>query len=155
MYRGYEEELYRFDQLYRHFCEAADEAESQGWNVLKPLRESIEACYTNWFVPNLALVWGKFVEPQGPTHLLTKWQVDQVPNQQDFFEHYVRPRLNEAENRRVEPMPWFGALAFPFRFLPGGRIPLRQFSGSAQADNTGVLTGWRFWSRSTHTAWIS
>ena len=28
-----------------------------------------------------------------------------------------------------------------FRFLPGGRIPLRQFSGKAQADNTGVLVG--------------
>src|ERR1035438_3882887 len=51
-----------------------------------------------------------------------------------------------------EPTPWFGALAFPFRFLPEGRIPLRQFSGSAQANNAGVLTGWRFWSRSTQTA---
>ena len=28
MYRAYETELYRFDQLYRHFCEAADQAES-------------------------------------------------------------------------------------------------------------------------------
>ena len=28
MYRAYESELYRFDQLYRHFCEAADLAEA-------------------------------------------------------------------------------------------------------------------------------
>ena len=28
MYRAYESELYRFDQLYRHFCEAADTAEA-------------------------------------------------------------------------------------------------------------------------------
>ena len=29
MYRAYESELYRFDQLYRHFCESADTAEAQ------------------------------------------------------------------------------------------------------------------------------
>src|SRR5208283_1490134 len=40
-------------------------------------------------------------------------------------------------------------------FLPEGRIPLRQFSGRAQANNAGVLIGWRFWSRSTQTAWKS
>lgn len=101
MYRSYELELYRFDQLYRHFCEAADQAETQGWNILKPLRDLIEASYTNWFVPNLALVWGKFVEPQGPTHLLTEWQIGKTPRQQGFFEYYIRPRLEEAENRRV------------------------------------------------------
>jgi uncharacterized protein (TIGR02687 family) len=32
MYRAYETTLYQFDQLYRHFCEAADQAEAQGWN---------------------------------------------------------------------------------------------------------------------------
>lgn len=101
MYRSYELELYRFDQLYRHFCEAADQAETQGWNILKLLRDLIEGSYTNWFVPNLALVWGKFVEPQGPTHLLADWQIDKTPRQQGFFECYVRPRLEEAENRRV------------------------------------------------------
>ena len=101
MFRGYEQELYRFDQLYRHFCEAADQAETQGWNILKPLRDLIEASYTNWFVPNLALVWGKFVEPQGPTHLLTNWEIDKTPRQEEFFKLHVRPRLEEAGNRRV------------------------------------------------------
>ncbi len=47
MYRAYETPLYRFDQLYRHFCEAADQAEAQGWNILKPLRDTIEASYTS------------------------------------------------------------------------------------------------------------
>ena len=42
MYRAYESELYRFDQLYRHFCEAADLAEAEGWNILKPLRADME-----------------------------------------------------------------------------------------------------------------
>jgi len=101
MFRSYEQELYRFDQLYRHFCEAADQAETQGWNILKPLRELIEACYTNWFVPNLGLVWSKFVEPLGPTHLLTDWDIDKTPKQEEFFKSHVRPRLEEAGNRRV------------------------------------------------------
>jgi uncharacterized protein (TIGR02687 family) len=101
LYRAYEEELFRFDQLYRHFCEAADHAEAQGWNILKPLRELIEDCYANWYVPMLALAWGKFVDPLGDVHLLGKWQLEQIPNQQEFFNRQVRPRLEEAENRKA------------------------------------------------------
>ncbi len=101
LYRAYEDKLFRFDQLYRHFCEAADHAEAQGWNILKPLRESIENCYANWYVPTLALAWGNFLDPQGPTRLLSKWQLDQIPNQQEFFNRQVRPRLEEAENRKA------------------------------------------------------
>src|ERR1019366_2456650 len=50
------------------------------------------------------------------------------------------------------PVPCDPLLAFPLPCLPGGRIPLRQLSGRAQADNMGALTGWRFWSRSTQIA---
>jgi uncharacterized protein (TIGR02687 family) len=101
LYRAYEADLFRFDQLYRQFCESADQAESSSWDILKPLRADLEACYTNWYVPTLALAWGKFIEPQGPTHLLTKWQIDRVPNQQEFYERHVRPRLDEADNRKA------------------------------------------------------
>jgi uncharacterized protein (TIGR02687 family) len=111
LYRAYETELFRFDQLYRHFCEAADEAESSCWDLLKPLRSDLEACYTIWFVPKLALAWGKFVEPQGTARLLTRWQVDRVPNQQEFYEQHVRPRLAEADNRRA-----FVIISDAFRF---------------------------------------
>jgi len=101
MYGAYEIELFRFDQLYRHFCEASDLAESQGWNILKPLRESVEACYSNWFVPTLALAWGKFIDPTGSTALLNTWHIEKVPNQQEFFDRHVQPRLEEAENRKA------------------------------------------------------
>jgi uncharacterized protein (TIGR02687 family) len=101
LYRAYEDELFRFDQLYRHFCEAADHAEAQGWNILKPLRELIEDCYANWYVPTLALSWGKFLDPQGTAQLLSKWQLEQIPNQQEFFNRQVRSRLEEAENRKA------------------------------------------------------
>ena len=96
LYQAYETELYRFDQLYRLVCEAADQAEAQGWGLLKPLREAIEAVYTHWFLPKLSLAWGHFVGP-----LLEKWQIERVPNQQGFFERFVRPRLEEADRRRV------------------------------------------------------
>ncbi len=90
LYQAYEAELYRFDQLYRLVCEAADQAEAQGWGLLKPLREAIEAVYTHWFLPKLSLAWGHFVGP-----LLEKWQIHRVPSQERFFEKFVRPRLLE------------------------------------------------------------
>ncbi len=99
MYRAYESELYCFDQLYRHFCEAADTAEAAGWGILKPLRADIEAHYVNWYLTNLALAWGKFIEPQGG--LLSKWQIDKVPNQHCFYDRNVRPWLEEGDNRRA------------------------------------------------------
>ncbi len=99
MYRAYESELYRFDQLYRHFCESADTAEAAGWSILKPLRANIEAHYVNWYLTNLALSWGKFIEPVGG--LLAKWQIDKVPNQYAFYDRNVRPWLEEGENRRA------------------------------------------------------
>ncbi len=38
MFHAYTSELYRFDQLYRLFHEAADTVEMAGWDVLKPSR---------------------------------------------------------------------------------------------------------------------
>jgi uncharacterized protein (TIGR02687 family) len=101
MYRAYETSLYQFDQLYRHFHAATDQAEAQGWNILKPLRDTLEAAYTNWFVPQLALAWGKFIEPTGSTALLQTWQLEAIPNQHEFYRKQVQSRLNEAENRKV------------------------------------------------------
>lgn len=97
MYLGYETELFHFDQLYRHFCENADVAASQGWDMLKPLREEIEACYCNWYLSKLSLTWGKFVA----SGLLDKWEIDKVPNQYRFFEGQVQPQLEEGKSRRV------------------------------------------------------
>ena len=99
LYRAYETELYRFDQLYRHFCESADAAEAQGWNVVKPLRADIEAHYVHWYLANLAIAWGKFIEPPGT--LLSRWQLDHVSNQYRFYDRHVQPWLDGGENRRA------------------------------------------------------
>lgn len=97
MYHGYEKELYRFDQLYRQFCENADVSAGQGWDVLKPLREQIEAMYCNWYLQKLAHTWGKFVSPG----LLETWEIDGVRNQHEFYDRWVKPWLIEGENRRA------------------------------------------------------
>ena len=99
MYRAYESELFRFDQLYRHFCEAADLAEKKGWSILKPLRAELEKCYANWYLTALVMAWGKYIEPTGG--LLDKWQIDEVPNQQEFYDRHVRRWLDGGDNRRA------------------------------------------------------
>ncbi len=97
MYAGYVSTLYRFDQGYRLFCEHADCAESQGWDLLKPLREDIEPVYCNWYLTQLGLAWGRQVESLLPD----TWQIEGVENQYQFFDRYVQRRLDEDENRRV------------------------------------------------------
>jgi uncharacterized protein (TIGR02687 family) len=99
MYRAYETELYRFDQLHRHFCESADKAEAAGWNVVKPLRADIEAHYVTWYLTNLALAWGRFMEPPGG--LLSRWQIEKVSNQYRFYDRNVRPWLEGGDTRRA------------------------------------------------------
>ena len=73
MYKDYESKLFRFDQLYRHFCENADVAAGQGWDVLKPLREEIEACYCNGYLTPIALAWGKFVDAETTRAVGGRW----------------------------------------------------------------------------------
>ncbi len=97
MYHGYEKTLYRFDQFYRLFCENADLAEARGWDLLKPLRVEVEALYCNWYLSQLGLCWGKYVD----AGLLDSWRIDGIDNQYRFFARHVQPRLDEAENRRV------------------------------------------------------
>jgi len=96
MYSLYTDELYKFDQLYRHFCHNADVAESQAWDILKTLRKEVEAAYKNWFLVQLALKWAKFLGGG----LLDKWEVPGAPNQFRFYERHVGSRQREAENRR-------------------------------------------------------
>jgi uncharacterized protein (TIGR02687 family) len=95
MYKAYESQLYQFDQFYRHFCEYADVCKN--WNMLKPLREQVEAVYSNWYINALALAWGKFVD----SGLLEKWKINGVSNEYEFFSKYVEPRLEESERRKT------------------------------------------------------
>ena len=94
----YRDELFRFDQLYRHFHTAADAVEPAGWAVLHELRETIEGAYSGWFMPQLSTACSKVME--GPHGLLTHWKLPEVTPQQLFYERKVLP-LFEGGVKRV------------------------------------------------------
>lgn len=97
-YVQYRDELFRFDQLYRHFHTAADAVEPMGWAVLHELRASIENVYSGWYIPQLSLAWAKVLE--GPQGLLATWRLPEVTPQQQFFERKVLP-LFDGNVKRV------------------------------------------------------
>jgi uncharacterized protein (TIGR02687 family) len=94
----YRDELFQFDQLYRHFHTAADAVEPTGWAVLHELRATIESLYSGWFIPQLSSAWAKVIE--GPKGLLSSWSLPGVTPQQHFFKQKVEP-LFEGSVKRV------------------------------------------------------
>ena len=43
---------------------------------------------------NMALAWGRFIEPHGG---LSRWQIEKVNNQYRFYDRNVRLRLEEGD----------------------------------------------------------
>lgn len=93
----YRDDLYRFDQLYRHFHAASDAVEPTGWAVLHELRQSIESLYSGWFIPQLSIAWAKVVE--GPDGLLSQWKLPDIVPQQAFFDRRVLPLYDGCVKR--------------------------------------------------------
>ncbi len=122
MYLAYEADLYRFDMLYRHFVENADRAELANLGVLKTLREQVESAYSNWYLPTLALAWGKFVGPEGGG-LIKSWRLEGVANQHQFYHDIVRPTLDNEEYKRV-----FVIISDAFRFEAAQEL-LKELNG--------------------------
>jgi uncharacterized protein (TIGR02687 family) len=119
LWASYENDLFRFDHLYRLFSEHADAAEAQGWSILKPLREQIELHYGNGFLAKLSLAWGDRVEDG----LLGQWKLPGVLNQQDFYRKKVKPVLDERADRKV-----FVIISDAFRY-EAGRELLMELNG--------------------------
>jgi uncharacterized protein (TIGR02687 family) len=115
----YTDRLFRFDQLYRWFCEAADSAESRDWDILKTLRQRIEEAYGNGYLARLALAWDKPLSGG----LLDNWTIEGGRNQQQFFDTEVKPVLAQSDDRRV-----FVVISDAFRY-------------EAAAELTGLLNG--------------
>lgn len=101
MYAAYLDELYKFDQLYRLFHEAAEEVDLKGWDVLKPMREVVESCYSGWFLDQIAVTWGSFVDEGNGRGLLDSWTIPGITNQQDFFRRYVKSILDSSPKSKV------------------------------------------------------
>ena len=101
LYRAYTRVFYRHDSLYRKFCEAANIVQRKGWDNLKQLRDRLESVYNNRILVPLSLAWDAFVNPAGAEKLLDTWTLKGITNQYQFFDRFVRPRLDEAEQRKV------------------------------------------------------
>jgi len=97
MFDAYTHELYAFDQAYRQFYTAAFDVK-QGLDVLKTdLLPAIENLYCNWYLPELALAWGKNVEAD----MLQQWNVPGVKSQRTFYADSVQPILDERDTSRA------------------------------------------------------
>jgi len=109
MFNAYTEEIFFFDQNYRKFHELADRADMAGWDVLKQLRENVESCYSGWFMDQIALKWGDFLE--GTNGLMNKWRLPFITNQYEFFETYIATALKKNSRKRL-----FVIISDAFRF---------------------------------------
>jgi uncharacterized protein (TIGR02687 family) len=94
----YREELFKFDQFYRRFCEAEDKTRFEGWNILKQLAEEIERAYGNWYLENLGTSWTKAVDHE---RLFENWRIDGAVNQYKFFRNFVKPLADESSERKI------------------------------------------------------
>ncbi|GAB0075691.1 BREX-1 system phosphatase PglZ type A [Pseudomonas marginalis] len=96
-YSAYTSELYRFDQLYRAYHEAADAVYARSPDALSPLTTRVEQDYLNGFLQPLSQKWGSFLD----AGLLQQWQLPEVSNQQSFYAEHVERYLKGGEERRV------------------------------------------------------
>ena len=97
LYRKYETELFRIDQLYRQFSMKAKVATARYPDTLKKLRERIEDCYRNWYFTEIGLAWDKHVA----TCLPEKWECSTASNQFRFFANNVAPWIRNQSKRRA------------------------------------------------------
>lgn len=79
---------HRMDQLYRRFINHNRQAAGQK-TILEPLAEQVENHYNNSFLLQLNNNWQLVVGE------MSSWEAPPVVRQQDFFERYVRPFLNQ------------------------------------------------------------
>ncbi|MEA5566668.1 BREX-1 system phosphatase PglZ type A [Anabaena sp. UHCC 0399] len=90
LFKAYASDLYQFDQAYRHFILASDQAQG---DILKALIEDIENFYTQWFLDELGSAWSDVL---GNT-----WEVADIPPQHRFFGRYVLPILDRSDKEKA------------------------------------------------------
>jgi len=111
MFASYATELFLFDQHYRKFHELADKADMAGWDILKALKETVENCYSGWFMEHIALTWGDFLEKSANANLMDKWKIPYITNQYEFFRSNINPTLKQSSRNRL-----FVIISDAFRF---------------------------------------
>ena len=94
---AYQNDLHRFDRLYRRFCIKAKPALGQGWNLLKTLADEVERVYDQGFLQPLGVEWSRLLD-EG---FLGKWTLEDLPSQRDFYADNIRPHLADSERKRA------------------------------------------------------
>lgn len=130
IFHAYTRDLFKFDQYYRRFCEAAREAKFEGWNVLKQLSEEIEKTYGNWYLENLSIAWSKSVEHE---KLFENWKIENTPNQYKFFREFVKPLVDESSERKI-----YVIISDAFRYECAEELT-RQLNAEARKSGSALL----------------
>ncbi|MEA1966965.1 MAG: BREX-1 system phosphatase PglZ type A, partial [Thermodesulfobacteriota bacterium] len=119
MFNAYTQELFLFDQFYRLFNELANKTEQAGWDILKKLRSSVEDCYSIWFLEQLSINWGDFLDGgfESEYGLLDRWYIPGICNQYNFFEEQIKPSLKKSDRNRI-----FVIVSDAFRYEAGKEI---------------------------------
>jgi len=97
IFQAYREELFRIDQLYRHFCQKSRAASGRGWDLLKSLGIRVEELYQNGFLEPLGRHWSTLLD-EG---FLAEWSCDDLPAQRQFFDRYIATHLAESGRKRA------------------------------------------------------
>ena len=141
MFSAYITDLFLFDQHYRKFHELADKTDMAGWDVLKVLKETVENCYSGWFMEKLALTWGDFLRKSANDTLIEKWKIPYVTNQYEFFKAKINPTLKQSSRNRL-----FIIISDAFRFEAAEeftRIINGKYRLKAELDHMlGILPGY-------------
>ncbi len=119
MFNAYTQELFCFDMSYRLFNELANKTEQAGWDILKQLRVSVEDCYSTWFLEQLSINWGDFLDGgfESEHGLLGHWHLPNITNQYNFFEKKIKPALEKSDRNRI-----FVIISDAFRYEAGKEI---------------------------------
>jgi len=132
IYKAYENELYGFDQSYRHYCAASQRAHV---DILKTLDDKVETCYAAWYIDHLAKNWGDRVEAE---QRLQQWCIPDKSNQQHFFRASVQPLITTEPKRRVVVI-----ISDAFRYEAAvelrDRINDKRYSEAVLSSQLGVL----------------
>lgn len=132
IYKAYESELYRFDSAYRRYFAASQRAHVE---LLKKLDDAVEQCYAYWYLDQLGKSWGDKVEVE---KRLDHWTIAGVPNQQNFFDSWVRPQFEKNRSKRLVVI-----ISDAFRYEAAvelrDRINEKRYSEATLASQLGVL----------------
>lgn len=132
LYHAYTAELYAFDFTYRHYIAASKVA---AVDLLKPLDQAVEDCYSYWYLDQLSRDWGKHIEHENS---MDNWAIARIPKQQDFYKTWVKPLLEQSSNRRVVVI-----ISDAFRYEAAveliDRINEKRYNEATLASQLGVL----------------